>query len=120
MFQFSHREIGTILVVEVRGEMRFEKECGELEASLAVVTAGRTRCILLDLSHATDLSSAGLSVILEAMSTHVQRGGVFKICGVRPPPWPKPSRISPDTIHLPVADALGTFSVDDCSPLPEP
>ena len=123
MFQFSHRQIGTVLVVEVRGEMRFDKECRELEASLALATAGRARCVLLDLSDATDLSSAGLGVILLAMRAHQQRGGVFKLCGVRPPPpyfLGQPSRISPDTIDLPVAEALRTFPVDDCRPLSEP
>jgi anti-anti-sigma factor len=71
-----------VAVLEVRGQLQMGVECKRLELAVDQLISDKKIRVVLDLSHATKLDSAGVGKIVNCLSRLKIAGGALCLAGV--------------------------------------
>jgi len=71
-----------VVVLEVRGQLQMGVECKRLEIAVDQLIGDKKTRVVLDLSHATKVDSAGVGKIVNCLSRLKTAGGALRLAGV--------------------------------------
>lgn len=77
------KSVGSIVVLEVKGQFFGDKETDQLEKAIADVGASGNTQLVLDMSECSMMNSTALSVLIGAHRQYEARHGAIKLCGLQ-------------------------------------
>ena len=78
----KRREVGPIVVVNLKGRFYGDSETDELEKAIMAEAAAGNRMLILNMNECEALNSVGIGVLMRGYANYKGRSGEIKLCGL--------------------------------------
>lgn len=78
----KRREVGSIVIVSLKGRFYGDSETDELEKAIMTEAAAGNRMLILNLTECEALNSVGIGVLMRGYANYKGRTGEIKLCGL--------------------------------------
>lgn len=80
--KYSESEKNGVMILHLKGDLLGGSDIAEFKEKLKLLLDAGKKHVLIDMSDVTYVNSSGIGMLISGMTTVVQAGGKFKICGI--------------------------------------